>query len=848
MRVSRLAIVLFCFAMAFMFFSLASAENLTKVYDSSTQKITIANAPVQDINVSSNKTHMFFRTDYLNISMEHIDFFVPKELQDDLAYLTPCDTNAGFFCQGNYTDAIYGQDKLFHIKTDPNSGSSRFYLLTDYMFTYAQYDPDGDIPKGFNWKRINQEISMNYRASNQNGAVFDGWNKSSDINISVSTKGYDLIIKWDYYNATGLAASFNRTFKGSIAEYRLLSNGCDKSFRFCNATLEVDLSKENKLLDKIDFYQLIGSEIFIGKVRWHKEYIYTLGEKINISDYGFVCDGANSSCEYKQIGSHLENAPEWTEYNGEIYAGKRILLIKAEKRPSWIIDWMPTLIGIFCPELAIWGNISLGDTAEVNLISPANNSYVQSFNTNFISTFNITNGATLTNVSTCTNISGSWACSNFTDLRSMESANFVSYFKLDSDIGDYFNTHNGSLIAGNYVNDSAVNKSIFFNGVNQYATIGTNTYFEAGNFTLSLWIKTNASTGTNQIPFFKKDGAGRLLWGFDMNSTGNGILTGVSSGTTQYLTSYNSISIGQWHNIVSTFNGSYVSLYIDGAIKEVKAGSSSPLTLDNPTTIGARNDLYYDYNGSIDEIGIWNKSLNSTQITQLYNSGNAQRFLPVSFYSLSSNLTINGTTLNNAFGCDSDGVCGFAQNNFTVSPDFPNITIFSPDSTITSSSVLINFSANATYGIENCSYNITRGASTEKTNTYITNFSGIYFNDSALLSGEATYSLNIYCNNTGGIGIITNKTFVYSAIVTPGQASSGGGGGGSIIASLTEVVANQVCSSLLPSTETSWSNFRKEMSWQNFKTFWFAFMNYALCENSASLIPVIRFENRTIEN
>jgi len=122
-------------------------------------EINIRSLDNKNIDATVNESHMTFDTDYLNISIEHIDFCVPSGLKDDLAYVTGCDPNT-MTCQG--------PNDYFHILNDPtNEYSDRFYIETDYIFDYDMNDGDNDIPDGFNWNRMNYEIRVNYSTGNQ---------------------------------------------------------------------------------------------------------------------------------------------------------------------------------------------------------------------------------------------------------------------------------------------------------------------------------------------------------------------------------------------------------------------------------------------------------------------------------------------------------------------------------------------------------------------------------------------------------------------------------------------------------------------------------------------------------
>lgn len=77
-----------------------------------------------------------------------------------------------------------------------------------------------------------------------------------------------------------------------------------------------------------------------------------------------------------------------------------------------------------------------------------------------------------------------------------------------------------------------------------------------------------------------------------------------------------------WHHYVGRYDGSEVSLWVDG----VKQTNTSSVTGNINSGNGIvqmgtyqRNNDWYD--GLIDEVGVWSTDLSDSQITTLYNSG-----------------------------------------------------------------------------------------------------------------------------------------------------------------------------------------------------------------------------------
>jgi predicted phosphodiesterase len=96
-----------------------------------------------------------------------------------------------------------------------------------------------------------------------------------------------------------------------------------------------------------------------------------------------------------------------------------------------------------------------------------------------------------------------------------------------------------------------------------------------------------------------------------------------SSGSNRYVTSPNSYDNGQWHHGVVTYDGSILRLYVDGVQVNTLSTSSTPETVGNyPLKIGANSRIVDNlFTGNIDEVGVWNRALTTSEITNLMNNG-----------------------------------------------------------------------------------------------------------------------------------------------------------------------------------------------------------------------------------
>ena len=164
----------------------------------------------------------------------------------------------------------------------------------------------------------------------------------------------------------------------------------------------------------------------------------------------------------------------------------------------------------------------------------------------------------------------------------------------------------------------ANNYSMEFDGVNDYINVGTiSSINSASACTISYWGKKASASGDDMAvgSLVSSTNGIWLQWYTDNNvyfSCRNGSTNTVSvvlSGDTN------------WHHFVGVYDGTNVTIYIDGtqaATSTTSVPSSLSATAGNNFQIGALNSSFFT-SGNIDELGIWNTALTSTQVAEIYN-------------------------------------------------------------------------------------------------------------------------------------------------------------------------------------------------------------------------------------
>ena len=168
------------------------------------------------------------------------------------------------------------------------------------------------------------------------------------------------------------------------------------------------------------------------------------------------------------------------------------------------------------------------------------------------------------------------------------------------------------------------------NDPNDVVTIPNAQELKPKKFSIAAWFKTSTNFADDGL-IVDKGGLGTDTSGNNMNyglwMTSSEKLRGgfeTSSGSDRYATSPNTYNNGQWHHAVVTYDGtSIVRLYIDGVQVASTSTSSLPEVNKHPLRIGSDSRIVDDdlFIGNIDEVGIWDRALTTTEIANLKNSG-----------------------------------------------------------------------------------------------------------------------------------------------------------------------------------------------------------------------------------
>lgn len=380
-----------------------------------------------------------------------------------------------------------------------------------------------------------------------------------------NVKHYDPINKEvTVTNAFGLGADIAKIKLNTPLNYQV-PRGYQKVAEFTITSYEdySDALKELELYNKRDKLK---------KFNRIYDYKYLTYETVIVDDYKDVCSikfdpisGTNkNNCVQEKIGSHQEQREKWIKLTPADLKKNDVLTIGifTDVQKGDYIEWIPNLFGVRVNEWATW-------TESLNV--------------------------------------GLKYYYNFTDATDAVAGN-----NLLTGAGSPTFVSNSSAFP---VGDQS---SGFCPSGNAGWNLPDNDYFdisgaEGGQVTINFWYRKEGGAGGN--PIISKKWADTPGWYIvEQNTNGltyNGIGTAIYDGSPISDT---------WTMATATTNSTNSCLYRNGVLINCVATAYESATSDALDICGSYDDTAY-YDGYIDELGFWNRTLTPSEITDLYNGG-----------------------------------------------------------------------------------------------------------------------------------------------------------------------------------------------------------------------------------
>ena len=203
-------------------------------------------------------------------------------------------------------------------------------------------------------------------------------------------------------------------------------------------------------------------------------------------------------------------------------------------------------------------------------------------------------------------------------------ASELALYKFEDNANDAEGSYNGTASNVTYAT-GYIDKAASFNGSSKKVDLPNLGIDAAKTRTISAWINTNSLSATQTI-FQYGTNAAKSRFGFAIDTAGK---LYVEYYGRDIITTSAHITVNNWFHVVATYNGGAIEtatntqIYVNGSAVGI---SSSGTSTGLATTSNANYAIGYDrlntrqyFNGLIDQVRIFDRALDSGEITQLYN-------------------------------------------------------------------------------------------------------------------------------------------------------------------------------------------------------------------------------------
>ena len=225
--------------------------------------------------------------------------------------------------------------------------------------------------------------------------------------------------------------------------------------------------------------------------------------------------------------------------------------------------------------------------------------------------------------------------------------NLISWWSLDETSGTRNDSHGSNHLTDNntvlYGTGKKSNAGDFEDTNSEYLSItdGSQTGLDPStNMTWSFWF--NCESTKNGFVIGKYAGSGQEGYAFQVmaDDAGDGIR--VWRATDSFTLYSSTINTSTWYHCFVLKSGSTVSVYLNNS----EIGTATTMTLNGTTADFRIGDLQKyagnGFDGLIDEVAVWSRVLDSTERSQIYNSGNGLDYAGTAGASIK---TVNGLAI-----------------------------------------------------------------------------------------------------------------------------------------------------------------------------------------------------------
>jgi len=157
-----------------------------------------------------------------------------------------------------------------------------------------------------------------------------------------------------------------------------------------------------------------------------------------------------------------------------------------------------------------------------------------------------------------------------------------------------------------------------FDGSNDRVTISDSSAWDliTNEISICAWIRPDTGSTSSRRDIVARHGSADDWW---LNLQDGGKVSFYAQNITGgvYKQSSGTVSENQWSHVVTTYNGSLVTFFINGTFNSTSTASGSFIVSSNGVDISAGNG---PFDGIIDDVRVYNRALSSSEVQALYES------------------------------------------------------------------------------------------------------------------------------------------------------------------------------------------------------------------------------------
>jgi len=177
------------------------------------------------------------------------------------------------------------------------------------------------------------------------------------------------------------------------------------------------------------------------------------------------------------------------------------------------------------------------------------------------------------------------------------------------------NNNDGTIYGATWIGGK-IGTALDFDGTNDYVYIPHSSSLNIINqITTEAWVKKDPGsyTGTIEQIVDKAEHSSSTGFGFFIENEDLTLRINKDS-TSAALYDFSPYYDGNWHHVAGVYNTTHTLLYVDGELKNSNLFTTAIATNTFPLYISNAYNRYYFFNGTIDEVRIYNRSLTAEEI------------------------------------------------------------------------------------------------------------------------------------------------------------------------------------------------------------------------------------------